>query len=78
MIQGQQMTHCKAHLESCVILQVHAYVHCPGGRTAYLSELRSGSEVVVIDAAGLQRNAVVGRVKIETRPLVLTHDFAIS
>lgn len=49
---------------------MHAYVHGPGGRTAYLSELASGSDVVVADANGAQRSAVVGRVKIETRPLV--------
>lgn len=50
---------------------VHAYVHVGGGRTAYLSELSAGREVAVVDAAGRQRSAVVGRVKIETRPLVL-------
>eukprot|EP00887_Chlorella_sp_A99_P008100 scaffold12.g8100.t1 len=50
---------------------VHAYVQAPGGRTSYLSELRSGSEVLVADAAGRQRAALVGRVKIEARPLVL-------
>ncbi len=49
---------------------VHAYVHAPGGRTAYLSELRSGDEVVVVDPEGKQRVAIVGRVKIESRPLV--------
>ena len=50
---------------------MHSYVLAPSGRTAYLSELRSGSEVVVVDAAtGRRRTALVGRVKIETRPLV--------
>ena len=57
--------------ELCVCTaQVHAYVHAPGGRTAYLSELAAGAEVVVADVAGRQRSATVGRVKIETRPLV--------
>ncbi len=55
---------------SCPVAQVHAYVHGPRGRTAYLSELASGTEVVVVDAAGRQRSAVVGRLKVETRPLV--------
>ncbi len=40
-------------------------------RTAYLSELRAGSTVVLTDAAGNTREEVVGRVKIERRPLVL-------
>ena len=45
-------------------------MQAPGGRTRYLSELRSGDEVMVADAAGAQRAALVGRVKIESRPLV--------
>lgn len=49
---------------------VHAYVQAPGGKTAYLSELRSGSEVLVADAAGRTRTAVVGRCKVEVRPMV--------
>jgi 3-dehydroquinate synthase class II len=51
-------------------VQVHSYCTVPGGKTAYLSELKSGSEVVVVKADGRQRSALVGRVKIETRPLV--------
>ncbi|RDX86899.1 aroB', partial [Mucuna pruriens] len=50
---------------------VHAYVAVPGGRTCYLSELKSGKEVIVVDQQGQQRIAIVGRVKIETRPLIL-------
>ncbi|KAL8097827.1 uncharacterized protein LOC141687148 isoform X2 [Apium graveolens] len=50
---------------------VHAYVSVPGGKTCYLSELKSGKEVIVVDQSGNQRTAVVGRVKIETRPLIL-------
>lgn len=52
---------------------VHAYVQAPGNKTAYLSELKSGSEVLVVDAAGRARTAVVGRCKIETRPMVSGH-----
>ena len=51
---------------------MHAYLQASGGRTAYLSELGAGAEVVVANAAGRQRIATVGRVKIETRPLVRT------
>ncbi|XP_021838737.2 uncharacterized protein [Spinacia oleracea] len=50
---------------------VHSYVSVPGGKTCYLSELKAGKEVLVVDQNGQQRTAIVGRVKIETRPLVL-------
>ena len=60
-----------------VFLQVHAYVMMPGGKTAYLSELRSGSEVLVINSDGKQRAAVVGRTKIEQRPLVSNFNFLL-
>jgi len=50
---------------------VHAYVAVPGSRTSYLSELKSGKEVIVVDQQGHQRIAIVGRVKIESRPLIL-------
>jgi 3-dehydroquinate synthase II len=48
---------------------VHAYVRSPGGGTQYLSELASGDEVQVVDTGGDTREAVVGRVKIEKRPM---------
>ena len=50
---------------------VHAYVLVPGNRTRYLSELGAGDEVLVVGRSGRCRVAVVGRVKIERRPLVL-------
>ncbi len=50
---------------------VHAYVLLPDGSTKYLSELRAGDEVLTVDAHGRSRAAIVGRVKIERRPLVL-------
>ncbi|KAK9119366.1 hypothetical protein Scep_017459 [Stephania cephalantha] len=49
---------------------VHAYVAVPGGKTCYLSELQAGKEVIVVDQNGKQRTAIVGRVKIEKRPLI--------
>jgi 3-dehydroquinate synthase II len=49
---------------------VHAYVRVPGGRTRYLSELRSGDPVLIVDHTGRTETAVVGRVKVEKRPLV--------
>ncbi len=50
---------------------VHAYIKTPEGRTRYLSELEAGDEVLVTDHQGRAQRAVVGRVKIERRPLVL-------
>jgi 3-dehydroquinate synthase II len=50
---------------------VHSYCRLPGGRTAYLSELASGSEVLLVSEAGEAETATVGRVKVERRPLLL-------
>ncbi|XP_054803143.1 uncharacterized protein LOC129306527 isoform X2 [Prosopis cineraria] len=50
---------------------VHAYVAVPGGKTCYLSELKAGKEVIVVNQLGQPRIAIVGRVKIETRQLIL-------
>jgi 3-dehydroquinate synthase II len=43
----------------------------PSGKTRYLSEIRSGDEVMAIDSEGRCRSVVVGRSKIERRPLLL-------
>jgi 3-dehydroquinate synthase II len=48
---------------------VHAYVRSPGGGTQYLAELGSGDEVQIVDTDGNTRETVVGRVKIEKRPM---------
>ncbi|MFB6105031.1 MAG: 3-dehydroquinate synthase II [Halobacteriaceae archaeon] len=48
---------------------VHAYVRTPGGETKYLAELESGDEVQVVDLDGRTREAIVGRAKIERRPM---------
>jgi 3-dehydroquinate synthase II len=48
---------------------VHAYVRTPSGDTQYLSELGSGDEVQIVDTAGHTRSTIVGRVKIESRPM---------
>ncbi|MFH0814284.1 MAG: 3-dehydroquinate synthase II [Pseudomonadota bacterium] len=50
---------------------VHAYIKVRGGKTRYLSELKAGDEVMVVDFKGQTQPAVVGRVKIERRPLIL-------
>jgi 3-dehydroquinate synthase II len=50
---------------------VHAYVSLPGGKTSYLSELKAGKEVLGVNWKGEAIPLVVGRVKIEQRPLLL-------
>ena len=50
---------------------VHAYVYLPGGTTKYLSELRAGDDVLAVDSEGRARSVVVGRVKVERRPLLI-------
>jgi 3-dehydroquinate synthase II len=50
---------------------VHAYILMPDGSTRYLSELTGGDEVLVVGADGHTRKVVVGRTKVERRPLLL-------
>lgn len=50
---------------------VHAYTRMPGGKTAYLADLKAGETVLVVDSGGKTRPAVVGRLKIERRPLMM-------
>jgi len=50
---------------------VHAYVLGSDGRTKYLSEVRGGDELMAIDTDGKCRPVVVGRAKVEVRPLLL-------
>ena len=50
---------------------VHAYATMPGGKTAYLSDLVAGDRVLISDSGGATKEATVGRVKIELRPLLL-------
>lgn len=49
---------------------VHAYIKV-GEKTRYLSELSSGDEVLIVNSEGETQPAIVGRVKIERRPLML-------
>ncbi|MEM2043105.1 MAG: 3-dehydroquinate synthase II, partial [Nitrososphaerota archaeon] len=49
---------------------VQCYVLGPSERTYYLSELRSGSRVLMVSVDGSTRIVSVGRVKVERRPLV--------
>jgi len=49
---------------------VHAYTMLPGDRTCYLEELKSGQEVLIVSADGSTSLAVIGRVKVEVRPML--------
>ncbi|MGZ7117133.1 MAG: 3-dehydroquinate synthase II, partial [Methanobacterium sp.] len=50
---------------------VHAYVMAPNNKTKYLSEIETGDELLTVDEEGNTKTTVVGRVKIEKRPLML-------
>lgn len=49
---------------------IHSYTIGVDGRTNYLSELRAGHRVTAVDVQGNTREVTVGRVKIESRPLL--------
>jgi 3-dehydroquinate synthase II len=50
---------------------VHAYIRLANGQTKYLSEIRSGDQVLVVNFEGKTYPAIVGRAKVERRPLAL-------
>ena len=50
---------------------VHAYIRLSNGQTKYLSEVRSGDRVLIVNYGGESYPAVVGRAKMERRPLAL-------
>ena len=50
---------------------VHSYTRVPGGKTRYLSELSAGDQVLIVDFNGNTTTGIVGRLKIEKRPLML-------
>ena len=50
---------------------VHCYTLAPDGTTNYLSEVETGSEVLIVNSKGKARRATVGRSKIERRPMLM-------
>jgi len=50
---------------------VHAYIRVSPDKTKYLGELAAGDGVLIVDYQGKTAPAVVGRVKVERRPLML-------
>ncbi|WP_055710862.1 3-dehydroquinate synthase II family protein [Streptomyces torulosus] len=49
---------------------LHSYTLGPDNRTNYLSEVGSGSTLLAVGADGRTRRVVVGRAKLESRPLL--------
>ncbi len=50
---------------------LHSYILGVDGKTRYLSELQAGDRVQLVDKSGARRDAIVGRIKMERRPLVM-------
>ncbi len=50
---------------------VYAYIRMANGQTKYLSEVKSGDRVLIVNFEGKSHSAVVGRAKIEKRPLAM-------
>ncbi|MES4902016.1 MULTISPECIES: 3-dehydroquinate synthase II family protein [unclassified Streptomyces] len=49
---------------------LHSYTLGPDNRTSYLSEVGSGTALLAVGADGRTRRVVVGRAKLESRPLL--------
>jgi len=50
---------------------VHAYTLVPGGKTRYLSDLKAGEPVLIVNHDGAAQVGYIGRCKVERRPLLL-------
>ena len=50
---------------------IHCYTLAPDGTTNYLSEVETGSEVLILNSKGKARRVTVGRSKIERRPMLM-------
>ena len=50
---------------------VHAYMMMPDGKTRYLSELKAGDDVLLVDGKGRTKIASIGRCKTELRPMLI-------
>ena len=48
----------------------HSYVMMADGSTKYMSELKAGDELLAVDNQGNTRPVVLGRIKIEQRPML--------
>ena len=50
---------------------IHSYILMADGRTKYMSELETGNEIAILSSSGSIETAVIGRLKIELRPLLV-------
>jgi len=50
---------------------ISSYILTPGLKTRYLSDLKAGDEILIVDREGKIRTGHIGRVKIERRPMLL-------
>ena len=50
---------------------IHSYVWGSDDMTPYISDLKAGTKLLCVDTEGNAREVVVGRVKIEVRPLLM-------
>ena len=50
---------------------VHAYIRMANGETRYLSEVKCGDKALIVNFEGKSYPAVVGRAKVERRPLIM-------
>lgn len=61
---------------------VHAYCLLPDGKTKYLSEIKAGDEILIVkdgkDGTQSCRTAIVGRSKIESRPLLMLETVVVN
>ena len=48
----------------------HSYVLMGDGSTKYMAELKAGDSLLAVSASGMTRNTVLGRIKIEQRPML--------
>ncbi len=55
---------------------VHAYIKVPDNRTKYLSELKTGNTVLAVKENGMTQEVIVGRIKLEKRPMMLIEALA--
>jgi len=49
---------------------IHSYILMGNLSTCYMSELKSGDEVLIVNQKGDSRIATIGRIKLEKRPLI--------
>ncbi len=50
---------------------ISSYILTPGLKTRYLSDLKAGDEILIVNREGKIRTGHIGRVKIERRPMLL-------